>query len=207
VWTRQLCAICWYFRFRRRCERASDSCCTDYFADLCVGELFLAFRAIHNPAWGHIRQNTPFCLFNTVGLDPTHFRSQLVLLTPADPSGNNNIPSLVGNSLMYQENRCAQRFAFVANSEVANCSDERGARVTDLSVAGAYLAMMLPFSKDASVLITIRTGTEFFQCHATVAHSTHRIGMGVRFRDISPPFLLVLQEWLVAAIHAETIRG
>ena len=108
---------------------------------------------------------------------------------------------------MYQEHRCAQRLAFVANAEVTDSSDERIARVTNLSVAGAYLAMTNPFSKQASVLIKIRTSTEFFQCHATVAHSTHGIGMGVRFCDISPPFLLVLQEWLMAAIYTETTCG
>jgi hypothetical protein len=105
---------------------------------------------------------------------------------------------------MYREHRCAQRFAFVANAEVANSSDERIARVTDLSVVGAYLALTNPFSTDASVLIKIRTNTEFFQCHATVAHSAHGIGMGVMFRDITPPFLMVLQEWLVTAMHAVT---
>jgi len=108
---------------------------------------------------------------------------------------------------MYQERRCAQRYALVANAEVANSSDERIARVEDLCIAGACLAMTNPFSKHASVLIKIRTSTEFFQCHATVAHSTHGIGMGVMFRDITPPFLLVLQEWLVTAIHVETTRS
>lgn len=78
------------------------------------------------------------------------------------------------------------------------------ARVEDLSIAGAYLVMTNPFSKHASTLIKIRTTTEFFQCHATVAHSTQGIGMGVRFRDISPPFLLILQRWLITAMQEQS---
>jgi hypothetical protein len=75
--------------------------------------------------------------------------------------------------------------------------------VKDLSIAGAYVAIKAPFPKHASILIKLRTSTEFFQCHATVVHATHGIGMGVMFRDISPPFLLVLQRWLLAATHAQ----
>src|SRR5712692_5944668 len=107
---------------------------------------------------------------------------------------------------MERERRRANTYAFVANTEVANCSDERIARVTDLSVAGAYLAMTNPFSKHASVVIKIRTKAEYFQCNATVAHSTHGIGMGVMFRDISPPFLAVLREWLMASMHGGAAR-
>jgi len=51
VWTRQLCAAFWNFWFRRRCEWVSRS--TGNFADLRVGELFLAFRAGHDPTWRH----------------------------------------------------------------------------------------------------------------------------------------------------------
>jgi PilZ domain len=104
---------------------------------------------------------------------------------------------------MYQECRCAHRYAFVAHAEVADSYGERMARVEDLSIVGAYLAMTNPFSKDTSILVKVRTQTEFFQCHAIVTHSTHGIGMGVRFRDISPPFLHVLQRWLLAAIHEQ----
>jgi hypothetical protein len=56
-----------------------------------------------------------------------------------------------------------------------------------------------PYSEGASVLIKIRTSREFFQCHATVAHSTPGIGMGLEFNKVSPPFQVVLQEWLAHA--------
>jgi PilZ domain len=105
---------------------------------------------------------------------------------------------------MYRERRCAHRYAFVASAAVADPSGERMARVEDLSIAGAYLAMPNPFSKGAGILVKIRTNGEYFQCHATVAHSTLGIGMGVSFRNISPPFLFVLQQWLIAAMQEQS---
>jgi hypothetical protein len=56
--------------------------------------------------------------------------------------------------------------------------------------------MSEPFCKDASVRIKIRTKSEFFQVDATVKHSSQGLGMGVMFHAVSPPFLIVLREWL-----------
>ena len=95
--------------------------------------------------------------------------------------------------------RSAHRYPFIANAEVMLASQVRSARVELLSIAGAYLAMPDPFSKGASILLKIRTKTEFFECKATVAHSTHGTGMGVMFGEISPAFRTVLQEWLLRA--------
>jgi len=66
-------------------------------------------------------------------------------------------------------------------------------------MGGAYLALPDPFSKGALIRIKIRTQTEFFQADATVAHSTHGLGMGVEFDDLSRPFQIVLQGWLFGA--------
>jgi hypothetical protein len=97
---------------------------------------------------------------------------------------------------MYAEVRCARRCAFVATAQVQGAIGIRSARVRDLSIAGAYVAMPNPFSKGASIRITISMQKEFFQADATVAHSTHGLGMGVMFQAVSPPFLIVLQRWL-----------
>jgi hypothetical protein len=97
---------------------------------------------------------------------------------------------------MHHERRCVHRYAFVAHAEVLDFFSERVGRVKDLSIAGAYLAMRNPFSKGAPVVVKIRTETEYFECNATVAHSSPGIGMGVEFGDINPPFRLILQSWL-----------
>src|SRR5256885_8168165 len=101
---------------------------------------------------------------------------------------------------MHQERRSAS--PSVATAEVADSTSLRQARIVVLSLDGAYFAMPDPFSKGTSLLIKIRTSTDFFECDATVTHSTYGLGMGVIFRDISPRFRIVLQEW-VSAVDAE----
>ena len=100
---------------------------------------------------------------------------------------------------MYPQQRNAHRYRFIANSEAVLGPEVRPARVELLSIAGAYLAMPEPFPQGASVQVKIRTQTEFFECKATVAHSTQGTGMGVMFTEMSPAFRTVLQEWLFKA--------
>jgi hypothetical protein len=69
-----------------------------------------------------------------------------------------------------------------------------------LSIGGAYLVLPDFFPKGASILVKIRTNRHFFQSRATVAHSSPH-GIGVEFREINPPFLIVLQEWLLEAMR------
>jgi CheY-like chemotaxis protein len=98
-----------------------------------------------------------------------------------------------------REMRCARRYPSVATAQVLGATSLRSARVRDLSIAGAYLAMPDPYSKSASIQVKISTQSmqrECFQADATVAHSTYGLGMGVMFNAISPPFLLVLRQWL-----------
>src|SRR5260221_9356058 len=101
-----------------------------------------------------------------------------------------------------REVRCARRYPSVATAQVQGAIGVRSARLRNLSIAGANLAMPNPFSKGASIRIKISTRStqrEFFQADATVAHSTYGLGMGVMFRAVSPPFLIVLQQWLSQA--------
>jgi two-component system, chemotaxis family, chemotaxis protein CheY len=101
-----------------------------------------------------------------------------------------------------REMRCAHRYPSVATAQVLGATSIRSALVRDLSIAGAYLAMPNPFSKSASIQIKISTQStqrEFFQADATVARSTYGLGMGVMFNAVSPPFLIVLQQWLSQA--------
>jgi hypothetical protein len=106
---------------------------------------------------------------------------------------------------VYKERRRVQRYAFAATAEVEDPVCVCQARVVDLSIGGAYLILPDFFPEGASVRVTIRTKTAFFQCAATVAHSSPQ-GMGVQFHEISPPFLIVLQEWLLEAMR-EPVEG
>jgi len=80
-------------------------------------------------------------------------------------------------------------------------TDVRPAGIRDLNIAGAYFAMPNPFSKGASIFVKIRTDIEFFQSRATVARSTEGVGMTVIFHNVSLPFLLVLQGWILDGMH------
>ncbi len=100
---------------------------------------------------------------------------------------------------MIQESRRAEKYALTAAAEVEHSAVVRKARVRDLRIHGCYMAMPDPFSAGASVLVTIRTTSEFFQAGATVMHSTDGLGMGVMFHAVSPPFLIILQRWLFEA--------
>ena len=102
---------------------------------------------------------------------------------------------------MHVHSYAAPRNPFVATAGVEQSSEVRPARVRDLSVAGAYLAMPNPFPKGESIFVKIRTEIEFFQSRATVSHSAEGLGMTVLFHDVSPPFLLVLQNWVLDAMH------
>jgi hypothetical protein len=102
---------------------------------------------------------------------------------------------------MHAHSQAAPRHRFVATAGIEGHSDARPARITDLSIAGAYLAMQNPFSEGALVFVKIRTEIEFFQSRATVAQSAEGLGMTVMFYEVSPPFLLVLQGWVLDAMH------
>ncbi len=104
---------------------------------------------------------------------------------------------------MFNECCCPQRYAFAATAEVEDSICVCQARVTDLSIAGAYLVLPDLFQQGASVLVKIHTKREFFKCQATVADSSPH-GIEVKFRDISPPFLIVLQEWLLEAMQEQS---
>jgi hypothetical protein len=91
-----------------------------------------------------------------------------------------------------------QSCSLVATVELPGSGEVRSARVADIGFHGCYLSMTDSFPEGASLLVKIRTGTAFFQSHATVMRSATGIGMGVVFRDVSPPFQIVLQDWLSA---------
>ena len=107
-----------------------------------------------------------------------------------------------------REVRCGRRYPAVATAQVLGATSVRSACVRDLSIAGAYLAMPNPFSKSASIRIKISTSMqrECFQADATVVHSIYGLGMGVMFKAIRPPFLIVLQQWLSQAQKEITLH-
>jgi hypothetical protein len=108
---------------------------------------------------------------------------------------------------LYEECHRAQRYAFIATAELLEYpSGVRRASFVELTAYGCYFTMRDPFSKGSSLFVKIRTQTEFFECHATVVHSSFGIGMAVEFREVSPPFLNVLQGWLLTELHESRVE-
>jgi len=147
----------------------------------------------------------PIILFTVLDLDGLETRAHNagICAVVSKAQGWNLLKSIeTAITQSSREVRCARRYPSVATAQAQGAIGVRSARVRDLSIAGAYLAMPNPFSKGASIRIKISmrsTQREFFQADATVAHSTYGLGMGVMFRAVSPPFLIVLQQWLSQA--------
>ena len=97
-----------------------------------------------------------------------------------------------------RERRRSPRYSFIASAElVEEASDVRLAtRVSELSLHGCYLDMMNPFPVDTLVIVKISASDNFFQAHSKIIYSQPNMGAGVKFLEIEPQHLEVLQRWL-----------
>lgn len=103
---------------------------------------------------------------------------------------------------MEREQRQVPRYPFIANAElVEERSDTRIAvRVSELSLGGCYLDMMNPLPMGTLVRVNISAGVDFFEAKAEILYSlAHPGGVGMRFIDVEPQYLAVLQGWLEKA--------
>jgi hypothetical protein len=105
---------------------------------------------------------------------------------------------------MEQEKRRTPRYIFFAAAELLQeQSDVRVAsRVSELSLHGCYLDMMNPFPVDTSILLKIWTEeASVFQAKAKIIYSQPNMGAGVRFEDVEPKSLTLLEQWLAVAAN------
>jgi len=101
---------------------------------------------------------------------------------------------------MEQERRSTARIPFNASAEIVDLADTRfKTRVTELSRDGCYLNNLTALKIGTPVIIKIASATDFFEAHAQVASVHSNLGTGLSFLDVEPPYLPVLQKWLVAA--------
>jgi hypothetical protein len=106
------------------------------------------------------------------------------------------------------ERRRTPRFPFVASAEIVEISSgvRLDTRVSELSLYGCYLDMIVPIARGTLVLVRIFTETDFFEARANVVYSQTNLGVGLAFRDVRPQFLPVLEKWLQSAVR-ETFRA
>jgi len=103
---------------------------------------------------------------------------------------------------MERERRRSPRYVFFAAAELlAEKSDVRlASRVSELSLHGCYLDMMNPFPVDTPILLKIWTEeSTVFQSKSVIIYAQPNMGAGVKFVEVEPKSLTVLQHWLEEA--------
>lgn len=96
------------------------------------------------------------------------------------------------------ERRRAQRFSFIATTEVIDAASEAkfSVRTSDLSRIGCYIDMLNPFPIGAALLVQITKESDKFEAAARVVYQVPGLGMGVAFTKISVSYQVVLERWL-----------
>jgi hypothetical protein len=104
------------------------------------------------------------------------------------------------------QGRRGLRFLFDARAEVApeeSPSKTVVARVTELSLNGAYIQTSEPFAVNALILVKIFQEGAYFEGKARVVHVQPMSGMGVSFRELKPHCQSVLQKWILSAMRSQ----
>ncbi len=96
------------------------------------------------------------------------------------------------------ERRAYPRYSLSADAEIVESKSrtKMSARVSDLSRMGCYAEMMSPFPLGAQVKMRILKNKTPFLAHASVAYSADGMGMGLKFTDLVPEQILILEKWL-----------
>jgi len=96
------------------------------------------------------------------------------------------------------DRRKSARIPLVAHIEVLEeATDTRlKSRVSDISKDGCYLDMVNPLPTGTIVRLTITSGDTVFKARGKIVYSVPHMGAGVKFEQIEPSSLPVLEAWL-----------
>lgn len=97
------------------------------------------------------------------------------------------------------ERRRAQRFSFIASTEVIDTASgaKFSVRTSDISRIGCYVDMLNPFPTGAGLLVRIDKENDHFEAAAKVVYQVPGLGMGVTFTKMSASSQALLERWLV----------
>ena len=111
---------------------------------------------------------------------------------------NGTEKKLVGSTVKGTERRTFPRYALRAEPEVveAQSRTRMNARVSDLSRMGCYVEMMSPFPLGSNLKMRIMKNKTPFLAQGRVAYSSGGMGMGVRFTEVAPEQILLLEKWI-----------
>jgi hypothetical protein len=73
-------------------------------------------------------------------------------------------------------------------------------RVNEISLHGCYLDEATSFPRGTQVTIKIFSGEQTFEATASILYSQPTLGTGLAFREVKPPAMATLREWLQQAL-------
>jgi len=96
----------------------------------------------------------------------------------------------------------APRYAFSAPAELSRigAGASNKLRVNEISLHGCYLDDSTSFSRGTQVTIKIFSGVQTFEATASILYSQPTLGTGLAFREVKPPAMAILREWLQQAL-------
>jgi c-di-GMP-binding flagellar brake protein YcgR len=101
-------------------------------------------------------------------------------------------------NLNVRDRRYSIRYPFAADAELLDL--ESGARAegvtSDISLGGVFVCSGKPLPLNSRTRITITKKNEKVEALASVRIVKPRIGMGVEFVDVEPPYDEVLSRWI-----------
>jgi c-di-GMP-binding flagellar brake protein YcgR len=103
-----------------------------------------------------------------------------------------------GGTLSIRDRRYAIRYPFAADAELLDL--ESGARstgvTTDISMGGCFICTSKPLPLKTRVRVTFRHKEQVVEALGVIRIVKARIGMGVEFIDVEPPYDRVLVRWI-----------
>ena len=97
-----------------------------------------------------------------------------------------------------RDRRYAIRFPFAADCELLDL--ESGARsdgvTSDISMGGCFICSSRPLLLKSRTRVTLTRKGEVVEALAIVRIVKPRIGMGLEFIDVEPPYDVVLSRWI-----------
>ena len=107
-------------------------------------------------------------------------------------------PVAGSSSVAPDERRVHPRYSLSADAEIVESKSrtKMSARVSDLSRSGCYVEMMSPFPPGSQLKMRIMKNKTPFLAQATVAYAAEGMGMGVKFKELEPEQIMILEKWL-----------
>jgi hypothetical protein len=107
-------------------------------------------------------------------------------------------PIANSSSVAPDERRVHPRYSLSSDAEIVESKSrtKMSARVSDLSRSGCYVEMMSPFPLGSQLKMRIMKNKTPFLAQATVAYAAEGMGMGVKFKELEPQQILILEKWL-----------